>query len=235
VLLWYALDPSWKSWHVLPDPSGAPGRAAVQGQGSANLVIRRSLAEISATCVTADRFRVEAYAGGTRIGAADFTLDRPAAMPVRFPELNLVLCAPPNWRRWQQLPADSGVPDHPDDRMEDALFSAGDHPRPVLFLRAVPGPRSGRDLAADLDAAVHDVHADDWTRRRILDGDDCAAVARPGTLLTRAWRTTEGTAYVALAPITSDEPAETCQALASVSTYFYPLKPDPAPAAPSAP
>jgi len=220
VLLWYALDPAWKAWHVLPDPSGPVDRDSAETTSS-GLLIERSMAALTWACVEPGRYRVEAYSDGTRLGAVELGFDQPRFVPVHFPEINLFLCAPPDWKI-----DDAESSAQPDYQTEEKLLRERGTPPLALFLRAAPGPRKGRDLRQDLDAAVRDLGFGSLTVREVADRATCLAAARPGALLARVWRTREGTAYVALAPAPLGSPVEACDVLTSVGTYYTPMTPD---------
>jgi tetratricopeptide (TPR) repeat protein len=225
VLLWYALDPAWKSWHVLPDPSGPVDRDSAESSAS-GLSMPRSLAELTWACVEPGRYRVEAYSDGSRVGAVELRFDQPRLVPARFPELNLFLCAPPDWKTTDPDASDSEPAPRIDYQAERRLFRERGTPRLALLLRTAPGPRNDRDIQLDLDAAVRDAGFGGMTVRKVTGRADCLAAARPGALLARAWRTREGTAHVALAPTPLGEPTTVCDALGSLGTYYTPISPD---------
>jgi len=229
VLLWYAIDPAWKAWHVLPDPSGPVAGSQAQTAG-AELVIRRSLGD-SWACMHGGRYRLEAYVDGARAGAVEIGLDDAGVAPIRFRDLNLILCAPAAWQRWSgtaETKNTRDVSEQPQDMLEGAMFPANDT-RPVLYLRTVPGPRAGRDVTVDLEAAVRHLRGGTRVLKRVETREECLAGARPGTVLERAWRTSEGSAEVALGLVPDGDSgvsaAEICDTLVSVSTLYRPLVP----------
>jgi len=232
VLLWYAIDPAWNAWRVLSDPSGPVARSRAQTKDN-KLVVDRSVSN-SWACTDPGHYRVEAYLDVVRVWEAEPGLDPPQMTLVRFPDLNLVLCAPERWPRWRgeaETPETRDAPEHPEGLTEGALFLPNDGPLAV-YLRAVPGPRSGRGLNADVLAAVRRLSRDKQPRKMVETREDCSAAAQPGTLLVRAWRTSEGTAEIAFGQVPEADtttPGDLiCDVLISVGTLYTPLAP-PAP------
>lgn len=232
VLLWSKLDPEWNVWHVIPSVSGPVSNDDAQDTDAGGWSVRRSSLSIEAACTEAGRYRVEAYSDGARVGGAEITVDHPAATaPIRFRDLNLAVCAPDTWQRWLSLPESSGAPARPADRqLMDGLFTGGEKPRAALLLRALPGPRVGRDVADDLNATL-----DEFNNRPsvkvVSNQQECLAAGRAQSPIARVWRDSEGTAYVAIGAFVNEAgwPSKVCEALMSVELYYAPLEPEPKP------
>jgi len=229
VLLWSKLDPEWNVWHVIPSVSGPVSDDAVEGTDAKGWSVRRSALSVEASCNGAGRYRVEAYSGGNRLAEAEIVVDNPAAtVPVRFRDLNLAVCAPAGWRRWQSLPESAGAPMRPADRyLMDGLFMDGEKPRAALLLRALPGPRVGRDVSDDLNATLDEFN-DRPSVKVVSNQQECLAAERARSPVARAWRDSEGTAYIAIGAFVNATgwPSQVCQALMSVEPYYAPLEPE---------
>jgi len=232
VLLWSKLDPEWNVWHVMPRVSGPVSDDAVQGTDADGWSVRRSPLSIEATCNEAGRYRVEAYSDGDRVAEAEIVIDQPAVtVPIRFRDLNLAVCASADWQRWQSIPENSGAPMRPADRyLMDGLFTGGEKPRAALLFRVLPGPRVGRDVSEDLNATL-----DEFNNRPsvkvVSNQQECLAAERARSPVARAWRDSEGTAYVAIGAFVNAAgwPSKVCEALMSVEPYYAPLEPEPNP------
>ena len=105
VLMWYAYDPEWKVWRVLPEISEPVRPEWAQGDTSIFYsVLRGSDARM---CLQGGSYRAELYVDGELAGTQEITLKGQNLQPVMFPDMSLAVCRPPSWQRWQPRDRDS--------------------------------------------------------------------------------------------------------------------------------
>ena len=99
-ILWYAYSPDWNAWRVLPAISERV-KPAVLAEGDPHAfysVLRASEARI---CLQNGRYRAEFYIDGELAGAKEITLDHEELKPEMFPDLDVAVCRPSSWQRWE--------------------------------------------------------------------------------------------------------------------------------------
>lgn len=99
-VLWYAYSPDWKAWRVLPAISERV-KPAFYAHGDPHLfysVLRASHARI---CLQSGTYRAEFYVDGELAGSQEITLTDENLKPQMFPDLDVAICRPPSWQRWQ--------------------------------------------------------------------------------------------------------------------------------------
>jgi tetratricopeptide (TPR) repeat protein len=215
VLLWYGLDPNWQTWRVLTELSGPVRTSDMKNNGS-SLTISKYLPLKRGTCVSEEKYRAEVYADAARVGQIELAA-RAAAMEVfRFPELNLILCAPATWKRKPQLVADAEAEGSRQLSLRDALVTTDDSPQWALYVRAFPGPRGTGKIEEELPEMLRKM-GDVSSAKQVATREDCIAASR-NNVLARAWRR-DGMAYVAAARAGSASAEEICDMLVSANNY----------------
>lgn len=98
-ILWYAYNPEWETWRVLP---------AVSGQVSWNLDHKGNVSDVLSAlrasggrnCITDGKYRAELYLNGKLAATKEKTTDVGNFLPMAFPALNIALCYPASWGPW---------------------------------------------------------------------------------------------------------------------------------------
>lgn len=105
-ILWYAYSPDWKAWRVLPAISERV-KPVFYALGDSHLfysVLRASNARI---CMQSGTYRAEFYVDGELAGSQEITLNDENLKPEMFPDLDVAVCRPPTWQRWQPRDKDA--------------------------------------------------------------------------------------------------------------------------------
>ncbi len=197
-VLWYAYSPDWKAWRVLPAISGRV-EPALYAQGYSRRfrsVLRASDARI---CLQSGTYRAEFYVDGELTDSQEITLKDENLHPEMFPDLDVAICRPPSWRRWQS-------------RDPDAVWTRGfieDSKNRGAFVFSFFDPQQdGKEVAEEraLRRAENILHTEGLATKpgaaRPLN--DCTGLrGRPGEVMAafgdgggasvaRAWTTKEG-------------------------------------------
>jgi hypothetical protein len=105
-VLWYAYSPDWKAWRVLPAISERVN-LVYYALGDSHLfysVLRASSARI---CMQSGAYRAEFYVDGELAGTQEITLTGEDLEPQMFPDLDVAVCRPSTWQRWQPRDKDA--------------------------------------------------------------------------------------------------------------------------------
>jgi hypothetical protein len=99
-VLWYAYSPDWKAWRVLPAISGRV-EPALYAQGYSRRFRSALRASDARICVQSGTYRAEFYVDGELAGSQEIILKDENLHPEMFPDLDVAICRPPSWQRWQ--------------------------------------------------------------------------------------------------------------------------------------
>lgn len=105
-ILWYAYSPDWNAWRVLPAISKRV-KPAVFAEGNPHAfysVLRASEARI---CLQNGRYRAEFYIDGELAHMKEITLDHEELKAEMFPDLDVAVCRPKSWQRWEPQDKDA--------------------------------------------------------------------------------------------------------------------------------
>ncbi len=105
-VLWYAYSPDWKAWRVLPAISGKV-KPEFYATGHASLLYSVLQASDARICLQSGNYRAEFYVDGELAGGKDITLSDESLKPAMFPDLDVALCHPATWKRWQAKDPDA--------------------------------------------------------------------------------------------------------------------------------
>ncbi len=201
-VLWYAFSPEsqWGAWRVLPAISERVN-PAFYAHGHPSLLYSVLRASDGRICVAGGRYRAEFYIDGDLAASQEVMLNEETLQPQVFPDLNVALCRPPSWQRWQ-----SGDPD------ADAVWTRGymdDSKSHGVFLFTFFDPQLDDDAGTEGKAlrraesilqkegfapeasTVHPL--DDCNGLRSSTGELMAAFSdSEGSSLEKAWITHEG-------------------------------------------
>ncbi len=199
-VLWYAYSPDWKAWRVLPAISERvePALYALGYPRRFRSVLRASDARI---CLQSGTYRAEFYVDGELAGSQEITLKDEDLHPEMFPDLDVAICRPPSWRRWQSRDPDA-----------DAVWTRGfieDSKNRGVFVFAFFDPQQdGKEVTEQraLRRAQNILHTEgqapkpgaahplnDCTGRRGYPGEAMAAFGDGGgASIAKAWTTKEG-------------------------------------------
>jgi hypothetical protein len=122
-VLWYAYNPEWDTWRVLPVLSGE-SYWHLDDQGMAS-DFRSLLTTQNRTCLTDGTYRAELYVNGElAANTQPITTHQGKLVPVVFPAINLAMCYPESWESWQSRdPQDSSfVKGYSGDRGTHGVF-----------------------------------------------------------------------------------------------------------------
>jgi hypothetical protein len=227
VVIWYAWDPDWKSWHVLQDVSGKVERERISKRSDG--VHQATLSLLGASgglaCLADGSYRAEAYVNGWQVAASPpFDLRSSKFAATRLPRLNLQLCRPEEWKRAQIT--------HQDELVEGfgVTYERGGYDW-TAFLFATHLPLSDREAAGPERAA--DSHTLDLLtgKRFIPEGatvlpyrgnESCIASRPPGEWYWRAFTTTEGVRHLAVVAGDMLPGRALCDVLDSVENRYTP-------------
>ncbi|MBV9670327.1 MAG: hypothetical protein JOZ43_05165, partial [Acidobacteriales bacterium] len=92
-LIWYAYNPDWRTWRVLPRISGP-----VLGSQGTQSYLRASAGE---TCVEPGKYRAELYVNDVLRGVQEAEQPIGTFTPASFRTLNMAACYPTTWKNWQ--------------------------------------------------------------------------------------------------------------------------------------
>lgn len=102
VVVWYAFDPDWKVWRVLPAISGPIRESIRQAAGEKSHAVDFSRFLIATTvpdCVRDGSYRAEFYLNGKWVKtSADVQARHGRFSPAALGDMNLALCHPPDWK-----------------------------------------------------------------------------------------------------------------------------------------
>jgi hypothetical protein len=99
-VLWYAYSPDWKAWRVLPAISERV-KPAFYAHGDTHLFYSVLQASDARICLQSGTYRAEFYVDGELAGLQEIILKDENLHPEMFPDLDVAICRPPSWRRWQ--------------------------------------------------------------------------------------------------------------------------------------
>jgi hypothetical protein len=105
-VLWYAYNPEWETWRVLPLISGRADWKLEQGMVSDSTWV---LTDEARSCVVDGTYRVELYVNGGLAGTQDVSTHHGKFLPVVFPTQNLAMCYPQSWRSWEANYSDTSA------------------------------------------------------------------------------------------------------------------------------
>jgi hypothetical protein len=105
-VLWYAYSPDWKAWRVLPAISERV-KPAFYAHGDTHLFYSVLQASDARICLQSGTYRAEFYVDGELAGLQEITLKDENLHPEMFPDLDVAICRPPSWRRWQPRDPDA--------------------------------------------------------------------------------------------------------------------------------
>lgn len=105
-VLWYAYSPDWKAWRVLPAIS-VRVEPALYAQGYSRRFRSALRASDARICLQSGTYRAEFYVDGELAGSQEITLKDENLHPEMFPDLDVAICRPPSWRRWQSRDPDA--------------------------------------------------------------------------------------------------------------------------------
>ncbi len=106
VVMWYAYSPDWKAWRVLPAISGVV-KPEFYANGHPSLLYSVLQASDARICLQSGTYRAEFYVDGELAGSHDVTLANEDLKPAMFPDLDVALCHPASWKRWQSKDPDA--------------------------------------------------------------------------------------------------------------------------------
>ena len=199
-VLWYAYSPDWKAWRVLPAISGRvePALYAQDYPRRFPSVLQASDARM---CLQSGTYRAEFYVDGELANSQEITLKDETLHPEMFPDLDVAICRPPSWRRWQSRDPDA-----------DAVWTRGfieDGKNRGVFVFAFFDPQQdGKEVTEQraLRRAENILHTEgqapepgaarplyDCTGLRGYPGEAMAAFGDGGgASIAKAWTTKEG-------------------------------------------
>lgn len=225
-VLWYAYNPEWETWRVLPLVSGAADWK-LDYQGMASDFRSVLFATWGRTCVADGTYRAELYVDGELAGTQNITTQHGKLLPVVFPTLNLAMCYPQSWNSWESRDpqASSFVKGYVDDSGTRGVF---------LFSYFNPRQQPD-DVSKDhyLAEAVAFLVSHNLTSRpagagRITDcggqlgyiGETLTAFnSGRGSAVARAWMEQDGLTHVVVA-FDNAESRWDCDTLMSVTTIY---------------
>src|SRR5664280_2490476 len=105
-VLWYAYSPDWKAWRVLPAIS-VRVEPALYAQGYSRRFRSALRASDARICLQSGTYRAEFYVDGELAGSQEITLKDENLHPEMFPDLDVAICRPPSWQRWQSHDPDA--------------------------------------------------------------------------------------------------------------------------------
>jgi tetratricopeptide (TPR) repeat protein len=105
-VLWYAYSPDWKAWRVLPAIS-VRVEPALYAQGYSRRFRSALRASDARICLQSGTYRAEFYVDGELAGSQEITLKDENLHPEMFPDLDVAICRPPSWQRWQSRDPDA--------------------------------------------------------------------------------------------------------------------------------
>jgi hypothetical protein len=196
-VLWYAYSPDWKAWRVLPAISGRVPALYAQGYSRRfRSALRASDARI---CLQSGTYRAEFYVDGELAGSQEITLKDENLHPEMFPDLDVAICRPPSWQRWQSRDPDAvwirGFIEDGENRgvFVFAFFDPQQDGKEVTEQRAL---RRAQNILHNEGLAPEPAAArplNDCTGLRGHPGEAMAAFGDGGgASIARAWTTKEG-------------------------------------------
>lgn len=100
VLLWYAYSDEWKAWRVLPAISGrVDPRFYARGNPSLFYSVLRS--SDARACLQNGVYRADFFVDGDLADTQQITVTNENLHPAIAPDLDVAVCVPPSWQRWQ--------------------------------------------------------------------------------------------------------------------------------------
>jgi hypothetical protein len=105
-VLWYAYSPDWKAWRVLPAISERV-KPAFYAHGDTHLFYSVLQASDARICLQSGTYRAEFYLDGELAGSQEITLKGENLHSEMFPDLDVAICRPPSWQRWQSRDPDA--------------------------------------------------------------------------------------------------------------------------------
>ena len=105
-VLWYAYSPDWMAWRVLPAISGKV-KPELYADGHPSLLYSVLQASDARLCLQSGIYRAEFYVDGELAGGKQVIVDNESLKPVMFPDLDVALCHPATWKRWQSKDPDA--------------------------------------------------------------------------------------------------------------------------------
>ncbi|MCC6470186.1 MAG: hypothetical protein IT563_17820 [Alphaproteobacteria bacterium] len=239
---WYGHDEAWNTWYTLQGVTGPVTANDTLVSVGDSISLYRSYSARVGSCLGPGRYRAELYVNGRLVDIADkdreFTLVYPAEIdrfiPTNFHNLNLRVCRPPGWLRWQDLEL-SGAPKRGDEMINGLFARVQGGLRPAVILYSFLTPRgneaeSKRQSAGLLARAraglvkrgwINDAY--DTTAFESMDA--CTRAIKPAALVHRAWTTAEGLVHIAVAVGGSAPGDVLCQVIDSVETIYTPFNP----------
>ncbi len=225
-VLWYAYNPEWDTWRVLPAVSGAADWK-LDYQGMASDFRSVLFTTWGRTCVTDGNYRAELYVDGELAGTQDITTQHGKLLPVVFPTLNLAMCYPQSWSSWESRDP------QPSSFVKGYTDDAG---RRGVFLFTYLNPRQQPDdVSKDnyLKQAVSFLVSHDLTPRPTNAGRVASCAGQLGYLgetltaftdgsgsaVARAWMEQDGLTHVAVVFNNADSRWD-CDTLMSVTNIY---------------
>jgi hypothetical protein len=225
-VLWYAYNPEWETWRVLPVVSGAADWK-LDYQGMASDFRSVLFATWGRTCVADGTYRAELYLNGEVAGTEDITTQHGKLLPVVFPTLNLAMCYPQSWNSWEagDAQASSFIKGYTDDSGTRGIF---------LFTyfnpRQQPDQVSQDHYLAEAEAFLvsHNLTPRPTGAGKITDcagqlgylGETLTAFNNGyGSAVARTWMEQDGLAHVAVA-FDNAQNRRDCDTLMSVTTIY---------------
>ena len=215
-LVWYRLEPTWKSWRALQRLSG-PIEDKPKPDGT--LTVQRSFLQrypSAPKCLAPGKYRAELYANGSLVATKLVDLAPTQMIRKQFLDLNMQFCMPSGW-----TVARGGSTDGLMRR-----FEAPDH-KPAAFLFTYYGPRPSRLPNAGEDDGLINGARDSLLKYGLISGkealmrfdpQDPLSPPKSAALVFRFWRTHEGEAHIIIARSDALEADQLSQMLQSAET-----------------
>jgi hypothetical protein len=139
-ILWYAYSPDWNAWRVLPAISERV-KPAFLAEGNPRKFYSALRASEARICMQNGRYRAEFYVAGELAGMKEITLDHEELKPEMFPDLDVAVCRPKSWQRWE--------PQDKDAVWTRGFLDPGEH-RGVFVFSFFDPQQEGRDASEQL-------------------------------------------------------------------------------------